>query len=115
MPLSSQQGGATMTGRRIAHDGLAPSCYFRTTTSGTDRKALLQITERCNLHCAHCFVSAGRDGLDIPLDQIAENVLPQLAAARVTRVTLTGGEPFAHPDLLSIVRAARERSMAVTI
>jgi hypothetical protein len=37
-----------------------PHLLFRTTTGGDERKALLQITERCNLHCAHCFVSPTR-------------------------------------------------------
>jgi radical SAM protein with 4Fe4S-binding SPASM domain len=79
------------------------------------RKALLQITERCNLHCAHCFVSAVREGSDIPFEEIRERVLPQLAEARVARLTLTGGEPFAHPNLLEIAGAAREAGMTVTI
>lgn len=104
-----------MASRRITTNGFASSCYFRTSTIAPERKALVQITERCNLHCAHCFVSARRDGLDIPLEQIERDVLPQLAEARVCRLTLTGGEPFAHPDLLAIVRCARERGMAVTI
>jgi radical SAM protein with 4Fe4S-binding SPASM domain len=104
-----------MAGRRIAQSGVAASCYFRTSTSAPERKALVQVTERCNLHCAHCFVSAGRDGLDISLEQMQELVLPQLREARVSRLTLTGGEPFAHPDLLPIVHAARRFGMTVTI
>jgi radical SAM protein with 4Fe4S-binding SPASM domain len=104
-----------MAGRRIASEGLAASCYFRTSTIAPERKALVQVTERCNLHCAHCFVSAGREGIDIALEQMEEVVLPQLREARVTRLTLTGGEPFAHPELIAIVRAARGLGMTVTI
>src|SRR5262245_22038983 len=55
-----------VSARRVARDGVAASCYFRTTTVQPERKALVQITERCNLHCAHCFVSATREGTDIP-------------------------------------------------
>lgn len=101
--------------RAIAAEGVANSCYFRTSTVGRERKALLQITERCNLHCAHCFVSAVREGSDIPLEAIRERILPQLIEARVARLTVTGGEPFAHPDLVQIVRAARDAGMTVTI
>jgi radical SAM protein with 4Fe4S-binding SPASM domain len=101
--------------RAIAAKGVANACYFRTSTVGEERKALLQITERCNLHCAHCFVSAVREGSDIPLKAIREQILPQLVQANVTRLTLTGGEPFAHPQVIEIVRAARERAMTVTI
>ena len=103
------------SGRPIAQAGIATSCYFRTSTIAPERKALVQITERCNLHCAHCFVSAGREGADISRAQMRETVLPQLRRARVARLTLTGGEPFAHPDLIGIVEDARALDMSVTI
>ena len=109
-------GGPVMSARRaIASPGVAASCYFRSSTVGPERKALVQITERCNLHCAHCFVSAIRDGIDIPREKMRELVLPRLSEARVARLTLTGGEPFAHPDVLGIVRDARALGMTVTL
>jgi len=101
--------------RRIAAGDVAASCYFRSSTITPARKALVQITERCNLHCAHCFVSARSEGIDIGHEQMRALVLPQLREARVSRLTLTGGEPFAHPDLLVIVRDARALEMTVTI
>ena len=58
-----------MSARNITRTGQASSCYFRTTDGGT-RKALVQIDERCNLHCAHCFVSATRAGQSMPYDDI---------------------------------------------
>lgn len=104
-----------MSRRAIAGGGTSASCYFRTSTAAEDRKALIQITERCNLHCAHCFVSATREGEDMDLARIETELLPRLVEARVSRVTLTGGEPFAHPHLLEIVGACRSQEMAVTI
>ncbi len=104
-----------MSLRRIGSKGVASSCYFRTSTDAPRRKALVQITERCNLHCAHCFVSAKREGTDMSLTSIEEDLLQQLSEARVERLTLTGGEPFAHPKLLEIVELAREVGMGVTI
>lgn len=101
--------------RRIIAPRFAASCYFRTTTTGPERKALVQVTERCNLHCAHCFVSARREGIDITREQMEELVLPRLREGRVSRLTLTGGEPFAHPDLVAIVLAARRLDMTVTV
>src|SRR5256885_16141105 len=104
-----------MSLRRIAPDGVASACYFRSSAIAPERKALVQVTERCNLHCAHCFVSADREGIDISREQMEDAVLPQLRAARVSRLTLTGGEPFAHGELVAIVRAARGVGMTVTI
>lgn len=104
-----------MTAHSIATDGVATSCYFRTTVEQPFRKALVQINEDCNLHCAHCFVSATRIGKQIPLAELAEKVVPRLAAARVIRVTLTGGEPSIHPEFLAVVRVFRAAGMDVGI
>ena len=104
-----------MTARSVASDAQASSCYFRTTTDGHYRKALVQIDERCNLHCAHCFVSATRDGGTMPYEQITSVLIPRLAECRVERVTLTGGEPTIHPRFLDVVRAFRRAGMQVGV
>jgi radical SAM protein with 4Fe4S-binding SPASM domain len=104
-----------MGARRITADGRASSCYFRTTVNSGRRKALVQIDERCNLRCAHCFVSATQRGQTMEYEDITERVIPRLAACRVDRVTLTGGEPTIHPDFLSIVRAFRAAGMGVGV
>ncbi|TDQ53122.1 radical SAM protein [Actinorugispora endophytica] len=101
--------------RSLLVDTHANSCYFRTSVSGDGRKALVQITERCNLHCAHCFVSSTRVGNDMALDAITSVVLPRLRAARVERVTLTGGEPFVHPDIMEICRTVTDTGMSLGI
>lgn len=96
-------------------DTHAASCYFRTSVGGDGRKALVQITERCNLHCAHCFVSSTKSGNDMPLDQFTGTVLPRLRDARVERITLTGGEPFEHPDLMTMCRAVTDTGISLGI
>lgn len=101
--------------KRLVVETHASSCYFRTSVEGDERKALVQITERCNLHCVHCFVSSTRVGADIPLEVMVETVLPRLRRARVTRLTLTGGEPFVHPHLLEICAAAARLDLPVKI
>lgn len=104
-----------MSSLSITRTGSASSCYFRTTAAGGARKALVQIDERCNLHCAHCFVSATRAGNSMPCDDITGILIPRLAACRVDRVTLTGGEPTIHPQFTGIVRAFRAAGMGVGV
>jgi radical SAM protein with 4Fe4S-binding SPASM domain len=99
--------------RKLVGGAQANTCYFRTAAGGDGRKALLQITERCNLHCAHCFVSATRHGADLSLEVIRDRVLPRLVDARVRRLTLTGGEPFVHPQILEICSAAVDAGLSV--
>ena len=104
-----------MTARSIGSDDRASSCYFRTTVESPYRKALVQIDERCNLRCAHCFVNAVKTGQYMTLPSIVECVIPRLRDARVRRVTLTGGEPTMHPDFFAVVRAFRDADIEVGV
>ncbi|MDA1359747.1 radical SAM protein [Glycomyces luteolus] len=101
--------------RSLIVDTHASSCYFRTSIAGEGRKALVQITERCNLHCGHCFVSSGDWGDHMPLELIVDRVIPRLKAAGVQRLTLTGGEPFVHPNIMAICRAVRSAGLPLGI
>ena len=49
------------------------------------------------------------------LVDFGDRVLPRLIAARVERVTLTGGEPFLHPDILDLCRVVVEAGLSVGI
>ena len=103
------------TSRRIGARGHAHACFFRTTAGGDGRKALLQITERCDLHCAHCFVSATQKGSDLSPSTIRDVVIPRLKRSRVTKLTLTGGEPFVHEGILEICDTAVNAGLGVGI
>ena len=101
--------------RSLIVDTHASSCYFRTSVGGDGRKALIQITERCNLHCAHCFVSSGNWGDHMRFEDIVERVLPRLRRAKVERLTLTGGEPFVHPAIMEIYSVVADLGMPLGI
>lgn len=101
--------------KRIVQTDFAASCYFRSSVEPPYRKALLKITEWCNLRCAHCFVDAGDYGITMPFDVIRDTVIPRLKQCRVANVTLTGGEPFAHPHFLDIVRVLKNEGIRTGI
>jgi radical SAM protein with 4Fe4S-binding SPASM domain len=101
--------------RRTAGPGVQNSCFFRSGPLDGRRKALVKITDRCDLHCAHCFVSATREGSDMPASALSPAVMKRFAEARVANVTLTGGEPFVHPELHIFAAAFVDAGMDVTI
>jgi len=101
--------------REIISKNKISSCYFRSSVELPYRKALLQITERCNLRCAHCFISAGNYGDTMPIGIIRNVVIPKLKDCRVVSVTLTGGEPFIHPDIIEMVRLFKNANIRVGI
>lgn len=90
-------------------------CYFRSTVEKPNLKVLLQVTERCNLHCKHCFNSSESIGNDFSYQDIVTKVIPKLLKSNVTRVTLTGGEPMVHPQILDIVKAFIDKGIHITL
>lgn len=101
--------------REIISEHKVASCYFRSSVETPYRKDLLQITERCNLHCAHCFVSAGNYGEIMPIEIIRDIVIPRLKECRIINVTLTGGESFVHPNIIKIVSLLRNAEIRIGI
>lgn len=99
---------------KIYHSNEAAACFFRSTATLPDRKIILQITEKCNLHCRHCFVSSTAEGNSMNLDRI-KSILPILKKAHVSKTTLTGGEPFCNPWLSEIVDLFTQSDINVSI
>lgn len=73
---------------------------------------LLLVNRGCNLRCSFCDL--WEDHVHMPLEQVLP-LLDDAAAIGTRTLVLTGGEPFLHPDLFTIVRAARSRGMGVNI
>ncbi len=75
----------------------------------------IEITNRCNLACRHCFNRSGEG----PIQELSSADLiylfDQLQAMGVDSVRLSGGEPVLHPDFPAIVAAAARRGLQVSI
>ncbi|MDR0500311.1 MAG: radical SAM protein [Coriobacteriales bacterium] len=70
----------------------------------------IEVTQRCNLHCPVCFMSAESDSSDVPLAKLADFYETVASTAGInTGVQLTGGEPTVRSDLAEVVRMGRER------
>jgi radical SAM protein with 4Fe4S-binding SPASM domain len=68
------------------------------------RYAVLELTNRCNLRCAHCASDSGEPRADELSVAEWRAVLADVAALGGEQVTLIGGEPFLHPEWLRIAR-----------
>jgi radical SAM protein with 4Fe4S-binding SPASM domain len=56
----------------------------------------LQITDRCNLRCKHCYIGAAKNK-ELSLTQL-KAVLDEFAVMQGLRLLITGGEPLMHSD-----------------
>ncbi len=63
----------------------------------------IEITDRCNLRCAHCFKC--RENHDIPL-ALVRRLLADARRLNVRSLTFGGGEPTLHPDFPTMLREA---------
>lgn len=77
--------------------------------------AQIEITNKCNLSCLHCFNASGAPHPDELTTQEIFSLLDTLSPMGVYQVTFTGGEPLLHPDIFEIVEHARKAPMAVDI
>jgi len=69
------------------------------------------LTQRCNLHCAHCYIDANaRADRDGELDtEESLRVLREIGEVNPQAVLiLTGGEPLLRKDIFDIIRTSRE-------
>lgn len=101
--------------KMIYKNSIISGCFFRSTVQKPNLKILLQITERCNMSCIHCFNASNCEGEDIKLNKLKEVIIPKLLKAGVTRVTLTGGEPMLHPEIYEIINIFKEFNIHITI
>ena len=73
---------------------------------------LLLINRGCNLRCGFCDL--WQDPQHMPLERVI-GVLDEAVKIGTRTVVITGGEPFVHPDLFTVVRAAKARGLSVNI
>ena len=69
------------------------------------------VTGRCDQACAGCFYSARPGSAVEPQDaplSLFKQVLAEAGRQKVLQVALGGGEPLLHPDIVSMVKYARE-------
>jgi radical SAM protein with 4Fe4S-binding SPASM domain len=55
----------------------------------------LQITDRCNLRCGHCYIGERPESHELSVDRIRA-VLTEFEGMQGLRVLITGGEPLMH-------------------
>ena len=70
----------------------------------------LAVTDRCNLRCFYCMPEEGIKYLPkkalLTFEEI-ERLVSILASLGITKVRLTGGEPFVRTDLMKLIRSIK--------
>jgi len=74
----------------------------------------IELTSRCNERCIHCYIPHEYKNTDIS-EEMYFSVLDQLSEMGTLGLTLSGGEPMAHPKFKEFLRAAKDRDFYVHI
>lgn len=72
------------------------------------------ITGKCNMRCRHCFMSAPQAKYGEISHEKCMDIINQLAAAGISKINLTGGEPLVRADFMEIVKAIKEKGIVVS-
>lgn len=75
---------------------------------------LLELTYRCNLDCFICYNDRELAGKPLSLDQYYR-LMDDLREMQVFNITLSGGEPLAHPDFWKIGARGRQLGFVMRI
>ncbi|MBT1072501.1 radical SAM protein [Pelotalea chapellei] len=70
---------------------------------------IIQVTDRCNMRCGHCFVTEGK-GAELSLENYRKL---GMEAGRLFWLDIAGGEPFLRSDLAEIVSCFKARVVQV--
>lgn len=75
---------------------------------------LVELTYRCNLDCFFCYNDLGLRGEPLSREEYFR-LFAELREMEVFNLTLSGGEPLAHPDFLALGARARELGFVVRV
>jgi radical SAM protein with 4Fe4S-binding SPASM domain len=76
------------------------------------------LTQRCNLHCAHCYMSAfaGADTSRELSTEECRRVIDEIAAANPNVfLILTGGEPLLRKDIFDLAACSADKGFTVVL
>lgn len=81
--------------------------------SGQPLRAMIEVSDRCNEVCVHCYQEQGRKG-EMSTEQV-KAVIDELADIGVLVLTISGGEATLRHDFIELLEHARKRSFAIRL
>lgn len=78
--------------------------------------AWIEITQKCNLKCLHCYEGDTHYAVDKALDLNKWlEIIDELAALHINRLIIIGGEPCCHSQIQEIIKYATQYSFEITL
>lgn len=85
--------------------------YYRLPWNLTDNSiSWLEPTSKCNLYCEGCYRLNEKNGHKT-MDQVKEDLDVFVKLRNADGVSIAGGDPLTHPDIIDIVQEVKKRNM----
>lgn len=75
----------------------------------------IELTDRCNLKCRHCYLAASPGGAHTLAAPVVEAALTDFAALGGYSIAFSGGEPLLHPHWAPLTAYARSLGLRTTL
>jgi len=98
---------------KLANKGCIMNNDMKNFYRGRLEQIFLYITYSCNFGCKHCLIG-DRNNNYYTLDEI-KNVLSKIKMIGGEKVTLLGGEPTQHPQLMEIISLAKSMNFRIVL
>ena len=69
---------------------------------------MIALTYRCSMGCPHCISDCKPDGIDMSKDTLIDS-LDFINKHKIKAILFSGGEPFEHPDIMSLLDVIEEK------
>jgi radical SAM protein with 4Fe4S-binding SPASM domain len=103
----------------IRYDEFIRDFSDRITKQRIPANGSIEVTARCNLRCAHCYINLPSDDHKAQEKEMTSHriyhILEQMADEGCLWLLLTGGEPFIRPDFTDIYKYAKNKGMLITL
>lgn len=109
-------GPATRAGglRSVQSSSLTREYRREIAASRTPISASIELTYRCNLHCAHCYCPRGERSAELSTGELRA-LIDEMAELGTLFLLLTGGDPLLRRDFAEVYTHAKERGLLVTV
>lgn len=94
-PIEIEEGALVVTYDTHPHNGLS-----------VPTKVQIQVTNRCNLKCPHCYVASGAPLAEELSDSEIQSFLRECQRTGVLQIQWSGGDPFVRKGFLALVQYA---------
>ena len=99
--------------KEIENKILSKNYYEDNLSLSTPIKIQWKITNKCNLHCKHCYLGK-LDGFELDNDKVME-IVDTIINSNVMEVTLSGGECLTYNGIENVIKKLLENDIKVDV